>query len=229
VKLVAYVRVSTAGQVKDGLGLATQERMIRAWAKLAGHRVVRFVSENGKSGTLPDIERPGLLDALRAIETKEAEAIVVTSLDRLARLLHVQEAVLAKVWAIGGRVLSVDGGEVLADDPDDPMRTFLRQIVGAVGELERRLVVKRLRNGRATKAAAGGHSVGAPPYGLRAEGGELVPDDDELLVVERIVGWAADGVSLAQIASTLNNDDVPARRGRWHPTTVGRVLKRMTP
>lgn len=201
---------------------------MRAWAKREGHRLVRLVAENGRSGTLPDTERPGLLEALRAIQTAEADAVVVTSLDRLARLLHVQEAVLAKAWAMGGRVFTVDGGEVLADDPDDPMRTFLRQVVGAVGELERRLVVKRLRNGRATKAAAGGHSVGAPPYGWRAEGGELVVNDAEHAVVRLVIQWAADGASIAAIARRLNADGVKARRGGWHPTTVSRILARAT-
>jgi DNA invertase Pin-like site-specific DNA recombinase len=87
------------------------------------------------------------------VRTGEADGIVVSSLDRLARSLTVQEATLAKVWAHGGTVLTTDQGEVPRDDPDDPMRTAVRQIVGVMAELDRKLVVKRLRQGRATKVA----------------------------------------------------------------------------
>ena len=43
-KLVAYVRVSTAGQVSDGYGLGVQEKAVKTWAKNGGHRIVRPVS-----------------------------------------------------------------------------------------------------------------------------------------------------------------------------------------
>lgn len=49
---------------------------------------------------------------------------VVSSLDRLARSLTLQEASLQQVWGSGGSVFAVDTGEVMADDPDDPVRTF---------------------------------------------------------------------------------------------------------
>lgn len=225
-KLIGYARVSTIGQVKDGLGLPTQERLLRAWAKREGHKIVRIISENGKSGTLPDTERPGLLETLNALRLGEVEGLVVTSMDRLARALTVQEAVLAKVWAMGGAAFTVDGGEVAKDDPDDPMRTALRQIVGVFAELDRRMIVKRLRNGRATKAANGGHSVGVAPFGWRAEDAELVVDEGEQRVIATIRQWSEDGESLAGIARRLNESGTPARRGRWHPTTVSRVLAR---
>lgn len=225
-RVIGYLRVSTQGQVKDGLGLSTQDRLVRAWAKRNGHRVVRVASDNGRSGALPETDRPGLLDALQAVRTGCAEAIVVTSLDRLARALTVQEAVLAKVWSFGGNVFTVDGGLVPRDDPDDPMRTALRQIVGVFAELDRRLVVKRLKNGRETKAAMGGRAVGGPPYGYRAERGDLAEQPDEQAVLAQMRDWQTEGASFAEIARRLNEHGTPARRGRWHPMTVSRALNR---
>jgi DNA invertase Pin-like site-specific DNA recombinase len=225
VRVIAYCRVSTIGQARDGLGLPTQERMLRAWVRRQNHKLVAIVSENGKSGTLPDTERPGLLEVLSAIRTKKADAIVTTSLDRIARALTVQEAVLAKVWSMGGQVFTVDG-EVVRDDPDDPMRTAMRQMAGVFHELDRKLVVKRLRNGRQTKAARGGHAVGAPPYGWRAQDAELVEDETEQATLEQIRMWKDDGLSLSAVARRLNDQGIQARRGRWHPTTVARVLSR---
>lgn len=70
---------------------------------------VAVCADDGWSGTLDESERPGLLDALTKVQNGEADALVVQGLDRLARALHVQEAVLARVWDAGGRVLEVVG------------------------------------------------------------------------------------------------------------------------
>jgi DNA invertase Pin-like site-specific DNA recombinase len=226
VKLIGYCRVSTTGQVRDGLGLATQERLIRAWAKLDGHRIVAWYRDEGVSGSNGIEDREALLDALKALKDGRAEGLVVSSLDRWARALTVQEAVLGKVWALGGRVFTVDSGEVLRDDPDDPMRTAMRQMGGVFAELERRLVIKRLRDGRATKAKAGGYASGGVPYGKRAEGGELVPDEAERRIVARVKALRAEGASYPAICQALTDEGYTPRRGQWRPGTVRRVALR---
>jgi DNA invertase Pin-like site-specific DNA recombinase len=222
-KLVGYCRVSTAGQVEDGQGLDIQEKAIRAWSREHSHRLVAVHRDEGVSGTTDD--RDGLEEALSAVRFNGADGLVVHSLDRLARSLTVQEAALQQVWAAGGRVFAVDTGEVLADDPDDPVRTFVRQVLGAVSQLEAGMIARRLRRGRLHKAEQGGYAHGAPPYGWRAEGGELVADDDEQAVLERIRVMRVEGASLRDIAGVLNAEGVPSKRGgRWHPQTVARVL-----
>jgi len=228
-KLLGYCRVSTAGQVKDGLGLPTQERLVRAWAKQHGCRLARIVSENGKSGTLPEAERPGLLEALDSISTGEATAIVVTSLDRLARALTVQEAVLGNVWALGGRLFTVNGGEVLRDDPDDPMRTAMRQMGGVFAQLERGLVVKRLRDGRATKRARAGFDGGGVPYGQRTEGAELVTALEEARIVERVRQLRSEALSYREICGALTAEGLSPRRAEaWSPAVVRRIALRVS-
>ena len=65
-----------------------------------------------------------------------------------------QEGVLAQVWASGGRAFSLgDGGEVLEDDPDDPIRTAVRQMRGVFAQLERGLIRQRMARGKKAKAA----------------------------------------------------------------------------
>ena len=73
--------------------------------------------------------------------------------------LRVQEAVLAVVRSRkdGGVYTSVPPAEVDRDDPDGPMRTAMREMRGVWNGLERQVVAKRLRDGRKTKAANGGH------------------------------------------------------------------------
>lgn len=229
-RLSAYLRVSTDLQADQGLGLQVQRQAIRAWAKANGHRIVHWFSDEGVSGT-HDVEgRPALLDALASLERGESGGLVTYRLDRLARKLTVQEATLARVWSLGGTVFAVDLGEVPQDDPDDPMRTALRQMIGVFAQLDRGMIAARLRAGRRMKAASGGYAGGAPRFGQRAAGRSLVPDETELATADRIHDLAAAGHSSRQIADVLNAEGRRSKRGgAWSSATVCRVLRARQP
>ena len=228
VRVVGYVRVSTREQAEHGLGLDVQERAIRKWAKANGHRLVAIHTDAGVSGSNGVEDRDGLPDALEALQDGTAEGIVVLRLDRLARALTVQEGTLAKVWQLGGRLFTVESGEVLPDDADDPMRTAMRQMVGVFAELERRMVVKRLRDGRKRKAEKGGFAYGSPAYGQRAKDRELVPDEREAATLARIRELHAAGASLRSMAATLTAEGHrPKRSEVWHPQSLARILARL--
>lgn len=223
-RLVALLRVSTAGQV-DGYGLDAQERDVRKWARAAGHRIVKVCTDDAISGKAGDDERPGLADALQLVADHQADGILAPNLDRVARQLTQQEAILSVVWARGGRVFTADRGEHLPDDDDDPMRTFVRQVMGAAAQLERGLIVKRLKGGRRTKGEQGGYAYGAPAFGQKAVDGDLVDDDAELEVKALAEQWKAEGVSVRAICQRLNEAGHRSKRGGlWHPTTVARLL-----
>ena len=181
--LVGYIRVSSIGQQTDGFGLDVQRTAITKWAKAHGHRLVR-VCEDVVSGKSPPEERPGLTEALDDLRPPpKACGLVIPRLDRLARTLSIQEAVLRVAWQAGATVFAADQGEILADDPTDPMRTAMRQMAGVFAELDRALVVKRMAEGRAAKAQAGRHAVGEYPFGYRGGGTgrdrDAVPDPAE--------------------------------------------------
>jgi DNA invertase Pin-like site-specific DNA recombinase len=219
-----YTRVSTKGQVKDGYGLPIQEADCRAWAKAAGHTIVKHCSDDGISGTLgADVvdgvdldQRPGLRCALDALEAKQAAGLLIPRMDRLGRATHVYAA---------------DQGEILCDDPDDPMRTAMRKMAGIFAELDRAMAVKRMRDGRLAKAAAGKHAVGVYPYGSRA-GGEgkdrdAVPHEGEQAAVALIVRLRREGKSYREITAALAEAGMAPRNGRtWYPSTVRKIAQR---
>jgi DNA invertase Pin-like site-specific DNA recombinase len=230
-RLVGYIRVSGAGQVVDGYGLDVQERDIRAWARANGHRLVANHPDEGVTGARDAVDRPGLAEALLAISEGDADGLLIPKLDRLARALTVQEATLAVVWRAGGHVFSADSGEVMRDDPDDPMRTALRQVVGVFAELDRRMVVKRLRDGRKAKAAAGRKAVGAYAYGQRGHGKgrqrDAAPDPAEQQAVQRIRALRDTGESYRSIAAVLDAEGLKPRRAeKWNAMTVRAVAQR---
>lgn len=231
-RVVGYVRVSTRQQTL-GDSLAAQEQAIRDWAGGRGHEVVDVVGDAGASGTLDSADRPGLLAAVSACEAGDAEALVVPHLDRLARALHVQEAVLASIWVSGASVWEVAGDvEVKQNDPSDPYRTFVRQIMGAASELERGLVRARLQGGRKRKEQRGGYAGGFVPYGWRVEGrgkaALLVEVEVEQKTLSRMKRLRRTN-TLREVASKLNAKGITAKGGgKWSHASVRCALRRLS-
>jgi DNA invertase Pin-like site-specific DNA recombinase len=224
--LALYLRVSTLGQV-DGESLPEQERNGRAWAEANGHRVAAVYTDPGLSGKLPASERPGLEAALDALAVGAVDGLLMRDLDRLAREVTVQEAVLAQIWMSPDTHVFTFQGEVLRDDPDDPMRTAMRQMAGVFAGLERRVIVKRLRDGRRTKARNGGHAVGPAPYGWVSRKGELIPVPDEQRALTLMRDLAAAGARHVDIAEALRVAGHPTKRGGgWSQPVVSRILAR---
>ncbi len=127
-----------------------------------------------------------------------------------------------RVWRLDGNPFNADSEGVL---PDDPMRTAMRQMVGVFAELERRMVVKRLRDGRRWKAELGGSAYGSPTFGQRAEDDELVTDEDESVTLARIRELQAAGLSFRAMAEVLTAEGrQPKRSNRWHPQSLARIV-----
>jgi len=231
VDLIVYLRVSSESQV-DGFGLEVQERACRKWAKANGHKIVGTFQDAGISGSKDLAERPGLSAAIDMLRPPpRATGLIVAKLDRLARALHVQESVLQVVWRAGASVFTADAGEVLQDDPDDPMRTFVRQVIGGVAQLERSLIAKRMRDGRNAKRDAGRHSVGQYRYGQHGAGKgrerDAAENPDEKVAVDRIMELRQAGQSYRTIAETLDSEGLrPRRAEHWSAMAVRNIAVR---
>lgn len=229
-RLVAYLRVSSEGQV-DGYGLDAQRRAVRSWAKSHGQRIVHTCTDEGVSGAREAAERPGLSCVLEQVAGGQVEGVIVARLDRLARSLTVQEATLGLLWRHGATVFSADSGEVLADDPDDPVRTAIRQVMGVFAQLDRAMVAKRLRDGRMAKAAAGRKAVGDYPYGFRGTGKgrdrDAGPNQAEQAAIHRLVELRRQGMSYRHIAEALDAEGhKPRRAASWSAMSVRNVAIR---
>src|SRR3954454_15755438 len=220
-----YLRVSTDRQADDGLGLAQQEKSIRGLLREKHARPTRSYEDRGVSGTVED--RPGLAALLA--ELRPGDVVVVARLDRLARDLLTQEFLLRDIRQRGGDLVSCSETEAdyLRDDPHDPTRKLVRQVLGAISEFERALIKLRLQHGRALKAERGGFAYGAPSFGFRAAGGALVPLDREQEAVAMALELRRQGSSLRQIGTALTEKGFTSKRGGpWHPSTVARMLRR---
>jgi DNA invertase Pin-like site-specific DNA recombinase len=224
--LIAYIRVSSVGQI-DGFGADVQRNNVATWAAANGHRIIAEVFDPGVSGTVEALDREGFSRLAMALQEGAADGVVISSLCRLARTLHVQEAALSVLWKANATVFSADQGEIVADDPDDPMRKLIRQILGAVAEYERAAITLRMRKGAKEKRDQGGYAGGQPPFGWMAVRGTLERDETEQQTILRMVGLRAQGFSFMAIAQTLNEMGIKTRSGSmWAGTQVNRVLTR---
>ena len=222
-KVIGYTRVSTAEQV-DGFGLDVQEAAIRAYCKAEDLRLVAMVSDEGQSGSNGLDDRLGLAEGLARIEKGEAAALVVYRLDRLARDLLLQETIHARLEAGGAAVLSISEPSV---DGDDATRVLVRQLLGGIAQYERAVIRGRMMAGKAAKVARGGYGGGRPPYGFKADGGDLVPDAIEAEVVALIAEMRSIGHSYREVAQALAERGVTTRTGSaWNPNQIRRIVLR---
>lgn len=221
--MLGYVRVSTARQAEEGAGLEVQESKLRTWCMEGDHELVEIHRDEGVSGSL--VDRPGLAMALADMEAGRADVLAVYRLDRLARDLIVQETILERLARAGRQVRSVTEPEI---DGSDPTRVLIRQVLGAIGQYERALIVARMHAGRMAKAAKGGYAYGSPPFGWRAVEGELVIDADEQAAMARIDELRRQRISLREIGERLVAEGYrPKRATRWHPESLRRLIGKL--
>lgn len=220
-KLNAYLRTSTESQEE---GLETQRAEIRAWVKSQGHTVAGWYVDEGISGSNGLDSRIGLADALAS-----RLPIVVYKLDRLARDLVIQETILGQAKREGTRIFSTLATEdaYLEDDPKDPTRKLIRQVLGAVADYERAMIRLRMAAGANRKKANGGYAGGGIPFGFRTEGHDLVSDASERKALKVMRELRSRGDSLREIARELDSQGLKPRKGEsWHPHSVSRILSR---
>ena len=221
-RAIIYLRVSTEEQAASGLGLAAQAHACRAWAEREGRSPAGPFADD-VSGASPIDKRPGLLDALAALE--RGDVLLIAKRDRLGRDVFVTAMIESAVARKGARVVSA-AGEGTADD--DPSSILMRRLVDAFAEYERLVIKARTRAALAAKRRRGERS-GQVPYGARlgGDGRTLVDDPGERALMTEVRALRSAGWSLRAIAAELTRRKVPTKRGgpSWQASSVARLAK----
>ena len=198
-----YVRVSSRGQL-DGHGIDRQKRAIASYAKKNRIQLVETFEEQ-ETGTTE--HRPELAKMLKRLkQNPDVRFVLVEKLDRVARDLIVQERVVARLRELEVNLISVVEGEDLLSQ--DPTRKFIRQTLGAVAELDKSLLVEKLRLSREQIRSTRGRCEGRKPI-------EAV--EPELLAELKRLRRKRPGKrcrSYAQIAEILNERQIPTVTGK---------------
>lgn len=163
-KAYGYLRVSGNSQV-EGDGFRRQEEEVRAYCKANGVDLVKVYQEEAVSGTSDETARPAFQEMITAILKNGVRTIIVEGLDRLARELRVQETLLIYLASKGITLINARTGENVTEAiSGDPMRKALIQIQGVFAELEKNLLVKKLRTAREAIKEEKGKCEGRKSY-----------------------------------------------------------------
>lgn len=221
---VSYIRVSGRGQA-DGDGPERQRHAIARFAQASKLSIAHEFADLGVSGAKELAHRPGLAQLLDRLESNGIRTVVVERADRLARDLMVQEVIVAQFAKVGARILTTDGVDLTATD-DDPTRRLIRQVMGAVSEFEKRVLVLKLRAARERMRSRGERVEGRKPYGHHPA---------EQAVIERMKQLRRKprrgrAMSLSAVAAQLNDEGHRNRAGReWSPQLIHHVLSGARP
>lgn len=211
-KAFAYLRVSGKDQVK-GDGFTRQLHAIKAHAKAKGITVAKVFREEGVSGTVETLNRPAWREMMQALHSNGIKAIMVEKLDRLARDLMVQEAAIGDLRRNGFELVSVAEPDLMAADAT---RVLMRQLLGAVAQYDKSMIVSKLAGARARKRAATGRCEGRKQYGFYP---------GETATIERMKALRAEGLGFDRIAAKLNAEGAVTRMGTsWHGVVINRIL-----
>jgi DNA invertase Pin-like site-specific DNA recombinase len=150
--------------------------------------------------------------------------VIVERADRLARDLMVNEVIVDQLTRAGARVFTADGADLTNAD-GDPTRTLIRQVLGAVAQFEKSVIVLKLRAARDRKRRRNGRCEGRKPFGTRPGESAVIDRIREL----RRKPKGRPRLSVAAIAATLNSQRRPTRSGKpWAPGTVHAILQRIS-
>jgi len=187
-----YIRVSTLDQHPE-----TQQHELRQFASQRGFEIVDEYTDHGISGT--KARRPALDRLLSDAHRHRFDVVLVWSCDRLARSTKHFLQVLDELNDLGIQFLS----QREAIDTDGPLGRAIVVIVSAVAELERSLIVERVRAGM-RRAKLDGRRIGRAP--LDVDRGAIVSDRRTGLSLTLVA--KKHGVSRATVCRLVNESNI---------------------
>lgn len=226
-KYVIYVRISKPKRDRDGkiiedpCALETQVNgCLQHIPKDAKYTVFE---ENGLTADLPFDERPILWEALCALD--KGDVLLTYKNDRLHRggtegaLLrhHIENKIKARVESATEPFIGAD----------DPMSQLMSDIVAVFARYELLLIRWRTKGALRTMKKRG-QRTGHIPYGSKLEEGNMLArNPGEQAVLEKMVRYSDEGLSLREVCARLNDEGHLTRKGtEWSFSFVGQLIKK---
>lgn len=223
IKAVAYLRTSSStnvGQDKDSE--RRQREAIDTYAKAAGIELVDSYYDAAVSGADAVTERPGFSAMLERLLSNGVRTILVETASRFARDLIVQETGHEMLKARGIDLIAVDSPEAFV--ADTPTARLIRQVLGAVSEFEKAMLVEKLRGARERKRRETGKKVGGRKNYAEIEGGS-----DMITLARKLHRYPVNGKrrSLNDVAVALAEAGYLSSAGKpFTRMAVSRMLER---
>jgi DNA invertase Pin-like site-specific DNA recombinase len=206
-KCISYLRVSTKGQQKSGLGLEAQRAVINHYATIDNIEIVQeFVeTESGK-----ELENRPILQQAIAFCKHHDCMLVVAKLDRLSRDVAHTFAIVKELG---------EGNFKSCDLPSSDSLTL--SIFSGLAQREREIISIRTKVALQAKKAQGA-KLGKPEnlsdtgraLGVASNKAKARNNTNNTRAKSMIAKCKQQGMSLSEIATELNDNDFMTSRGR---------------
>ena len=211
-----YVRVSSRGQL-DKDGPVRQEETIRNFAK--GRFRIERVFVDDVTGISDESYRPEFQDMMAEILRNGIKTVIVEGMDRLARSYAIQETLLIYLVSKGVTLFSARTGENITEAiAGDPMKKALIQMQGIFSELERAMLVSRMKTARDRIRKKTGKCEGRRGYS-ESGSSEIVKHIREFSRIRRTSIWIADWLN--------DNNFKPLHNDKFNGQIVRNVKHRL--
>jgi DNA invertase Pin-like site-specific DNA recombinase len=201
-RAIGITRVSRVGDRQGDRFVSPDEQAARieAFCKRENLNLVAVLEELDVSGGAPLHKRPGLRQAVEAIENRQAEVVVVAYFDRLVRSLKVMQEVVERVEAAGGRIATADLGTL---SNGTAAQWFSSALMGAAAEYVRRSIGERARENQLIALELGRWPVNVIPGLRRNDAGLIELDPDTCAAVGEAFRLRAKGARIADVRAHL--------------------------
>jgi len=196
-RAAVYVRVSTVDQHPE-----TQLHDLRQFAVQRGFQIVQEYTDHGFSGT--KARRPALDQLMEDARRRKFDVLMVWSIDRLARSTKHLLQTLDELNGLGIQFLS----QREAIDTEGPLGRAIVVIVSAMAELERCVIIERVRAGM-RRAKLEGRRIGRAPLNVNRV--VLLRDRERGLSLNQLA--KAHGISKASVCRVLREEKEGVSRG----------------
>lgn len=226
VRVFLYARQSKARS--DGSDTSTEAQLAAGHAVVASRNlqggntrweVVGEFVDKGRSGWDPNVVRADFERMMAGVRAGEADVVAVNELSRLTRQgAHDALEIDNEFKKFGVRFMSVLEPFL---DTSSPIGVAIFALIAALAKQDSDLKAERLKGAKDEIAALGGVHSSSAPFGMRTareKVGSLVisvlePDEDNpkhVELVERMVNMSFDGITDNKIATTFEDEKIPA-------------------
>ena len=224
-----YIRLSQEDKDKkyesDSESVINQKELLRSYVKNNNFNLCGEYVDDGYSGT--NFDRPGFQKMLEDIKQKKINCVVVKDLSRFGRD-HVMTGYYIETFFPENniRFISIlESYDSFKNQASNDSSTF---IIACNDYYSKQNSIK-IRNVLNDKRKNGKFIGSGPSYGYirdPLDKGHLIPNPETAPIVKKIFKWRAEGIGPTEIATRLNNMNVPTPAGYKKTNYSSRLIDR---
>ena len=238
-----YARLSQDdGSQGDSNSIQNQRMMLEKYAKDNGFENLKFLYDDGATGT--NFNRPAFQEVMALIESGEVATLIVKDMSRLGReYLEVGRLTEIVFPSYGVRFIAMNDGvdSLYGDNEFTPFKNI-------INEWYAKDCSKKGKASARIKAESGARVASRPPFGYQKDPADpkrkIIPDEETAPIIQHIFSLCMSGKGPSQIAKQLKEERIPipayfyykkngveitgfnpAEPYNWQQTTIAKILE----